>query len=153
MSNYNFHADLKRAESTEDFVAKILQKHFGKSFLSLEWGQASKFYDFKLVTTFLSVRLELKEDFYGKKSGNVAIETKSWGKPSGVTTTKAKFWLLMCHTNQGRILYSIKASKLRDLINEKKYVRFVEGGDKKASEMYLIKRSVIEDNAHILWEE
>jgi len=128
MSNYSFHKDLARAQNTEDFVAKLLQKHFGKSFIKLEWGGASKYFDYELVTTFLKVRLELKEDFYCKKSDNLAIEFMSRGKDSGIATTKSKFWLIMAHTEQGRILYSIRATKLRELISEKKYVRIAGGG-------------------------
>ena len=152
--SYNFHKDLARAEDTEKFVVDLLAKHFGKSFISAEWGGASKFHDIKLICTFLSVHIELKEDFGCAKYGNIAIEVESRGKPSGLTTSRSKFWLIMAHLKEGgRKLLSIRAQKLREMIDEKKYVRYTDGGDRRTSKLYLFKLEVIEDAAHLIWEE
>lgn len=37
---------------------------------------------------------EVKRDFAAKRTGNIAIEYKSRGKPSGIAVTKSKYWII-----------------------------------------------------------
>lgn len=153
MSNYNFKKDLERSNKTEVEVVKILKSHFGKAFIDAKFGEAKKEYDIELITTFQRVRLELKEDFYCKKSGNIAIEFESRGKPSGIETSRSRFWLIKAHTPEGWKLLSIKSDTLRKLIKEERYARIAKGGDNWTSKMYLFALKDIEPYCIIIKEE
>ena len=39
--------------------------------------------------------LEVKRDSWVAKSGNIAIEYESRGKPSGIATTEADYWVII----------------------------------------------------------
>lgn len=43
--------------------------------------------------------IEVKTDCKWKKTGNLAIEFKSRGKPSGISTTKAEYWAFILDAN------------------------------------------------------
>lgn len=149
---FNFKKDLEVSEKTEEEIVEILHDHFGDSFIEASYGEAFKHYDIKLVTTFQSVWLEVKEDFACKKYGNIAIEFSSRGKDSGIITTRAKFWLIKAHTPSGAELMSIRTADLRKLIDEKKYKRVASGGDGKTSQMYLFDLKLIKEYSIIIYE-
>lgn len=149
--NFNFKKDLAVSQDTEEEIVDVLHDHFGDAFIEAEYGQAFKHYDIKLVTTFQSVQLEIKEDFACKRYGNIAIEFESRGKPSGIETTRARFWLIKAHTSDGAELLSIKTVDLRNLIAEKKYKRVASGGDSKSSKMYLFDLKLIRESSKLIY--
>lgn len=142
MSNYHFRKDLDRSKLNEEFVSGILIKYFkdrlnfvhnmvlipnDNNEFDLDIGMYNEETDLAINFT-----VELKEDFYCKKSGNVAIEVECRGKPSGIEVSKATFWAYTLHTpNDGKkvVVFDRQAflNKLR--LNLVPYVEKV-GGDK-----------------------
>jgi Holliday junction resolvase-like predicted endonuclease len=79
---------------------------------------------------------EVKVDATSKKTGNIAIEHKSYGKLSGIASTKAKYWFQFFYC-EGWAYTVCEVEDLRDLIILNNY-RSVNGGEDMQSEMYLI---------------
>lgn len=101
-----------------------------------------------------SKTIEVKFDFACYRTGNFYIEYESRGKPSGIATTKADYWMLIASTEKGvelkkqlrdiekdDVLYSIMLSteQLKELCRTKYYRKNVSGGDSKTSTGILIK--------------
>jgi hypothetical protein len=75
--------------------------------------------------------VEIKNDIYAAKSGNVAIEyfNPKTNKPSGITITKSHIW---CHIINGEALIVLTDS-LKEFISTAKPKRIVyKAGDKNA---------------------
>ena len=101
-----------------------------------------------------SKTIEVKFDFACYRTGNFYIEYESRGKPSGIATTKADYWMLIASTEKGvelkkqlrdiekdDVLYSIMLSteQLKELCRTKCYRKNVSGGDSNTSTGILIK--------------
>lgn len=65
---------------------------------------------------FISATAEVKTDAKAASTGNVAIEIACNGKPSGLTTSMADFWIFAI----GNDAHSIRTTKLRAIIRELK---------------------------------
>ncbi len=65
-SSFNFKKDLALGKWGEDYVKRILSDP--------------------------KVKIEVKKDDWTIKSGNIAIEFESRGKPSGIAVTESHFW-------------------------------------------------------------
>lgn len=76
-------------------------------------------------------RIEVKTDFQAAETGNVYLEYKSRGVPSGISTSKAD-WYAFVLSNDNIIL--VKTEKLKALVKKRfKANRGVKGGDKNTS--------------------
>jgi hypothetical protein len=77
--------------------------------------------------------IEVKNDRIVHKTGNIFIEYESRGKPSGLSTTTADYWIY--RMNELDIAFIIPTDKLknicREYLKEKKYIR--NGGDNNTS--------------------
>lgn len=72
-------------------------------------------------------------------TGNIFIEFTSWGKDSGIVTTKSDIWLYNFYYL--REMWAIKTSELRKLINENTFPIGVGGDPGSDSSGYLIPRN------------
>jgi hypothetical protein len=82
---------------------------------------------------------EVKTDVYERDTGNMAIEIRYRGKPSGISHTEAEFFVYY-YKNSGE-MYMIKCDELRDLIKQNiKKLKVVMGGDYNQSELVLLNR-------------
>lgn len=89
-----------------------------------EWNEDKKKrsdYDLIILDT---ATVEIKNDLYAGKSGNVAIEYHNprSDKPSGINITKSDIW---CHIIAGEILV-VRTQVLRDFTNTEKPKRVVK---------------------------
>ena len=82
---------------------------------------------------FANKKIEVKRDYLSKTTGNIAIEFECRGVPSGIATTEAEFWCFILEKENLYIL--VPTEKLRLLCA---MAEIVEGGDDKASKMYLL---------------
>ncbi|MEY4334770.1 MAG: uncultured phage MedDCM-OCT-S30-C28 [Bacteroidota bacterium] len=102
----SFTHDLKFGEEAEDWVKKLLSNGF---------------------------KVEVKNDRLIHKTGNIFIEYESRGKPSGLSTTTANYWIY--RMNELDIAFIIPTDKLkkicREYLKENKYIR--NGGDNNTS--------------------
>jgi hypothetical protein len=85
--------DLERGKKGEQKVIDIFISHGHTTESNTTKGELS-FYDIK-ISTMGDLTIEVKNDEYAKRSGNIAIEVfnpKS-NKASGITATKADLWV------------------------------------------------------------
>jgi hypothetical protein len=105
--------------------------------LDLAYGQV---FEQKVADILTGSKIEVKtEKDKWKTTGNIVIEYESRGKPSGIITTEADYWLHNCAIGDN-IVFSLllKVSTLRQYI-AKQNPRSVRGGDDMTSKLYLIK--------------
>jgi len=73
------------------------------------------------------------------KTGNIAIEYQSYGKPSGIEATESDYWFHnLCVDEEvfGTLVFEV--DKLKKIINTMKSKKSVTGGDHNASRMWLL---------------
>jgi hypothetical protein len=74
-----------------------------------------------------------------QKTGNIAIEYQSYGKPSGINATESDYWFHnLCIGKETYATLVFKTEVLRKIINSLDYKKSVSGGDHNASRMYLL---------------
>jgi len=105
--------------------------------LDLEYGQVRE----KLVADMLQdKKIEVKsERGMWQRTGNIAIEYESYGKPSGISATQADYWFHnLCVDDDVFCTLVFKVGNLKKLIDNLDYKKSVSGGDHNASKMYLL---------------
>lgn len=143
MGNYNFEEDLKEGEQGEMIIALYLAlchglkfKHYNKDYK----------YDIMMINrkTEDPVKFEVKSDAYvdyRNDTGNMAIEIRDRGKPSGISTSESDVFLYYFRNLQRDNVWMLKTDALKALIKENiSSLKRVKGGDDNAAEMILIPR-------------
>lgn len=95
-------------------------------------GRKQPLWDLECVLGKNQFTVEVKNDLYEAKSGNVAIEVHNCksDKPSGLTRTKADLW---CHILSEDV-WIIKTDDLRSFVEKTKPLRKIKsGGDGNAT--------------------
>ena len=95
----------------------------------------------KLVADMLQdKKIEVKsERDVWQRTGNIAIEYQSYGKPSGIQTTEADYWFHnLCIGEEVFCTLVFDINSLRKIIDNLDYKKSVSGGDHNASRMYLL---------------
>jgi hypothetical protein len=73
------------------------------------------------------------------RTGNIAIEYESYGKPSGIAATEADYWFHnLCIGNDTFATLVFDVPSLKRIIDNLDYKKTVSGGDHNASRMYLL---------------
>lgn len=122
-----FHKDLAGAEVHQARVKELIE-------LNLNGCEAldepsCKGYDMAFKYDGKRFTVECKEDFASKESGNFFCEFECTKKPSGIQTTTATYYVITMAVQNGDYKdYIVRTSVLRELIDEGRYVRIVEGG-------------------------
>ena len=84
--------------------------------------------------------LEVKRDSWVAKSGNIAIEYESRGKPSGIATTEADYWVIIFSgAYQDKVMCVFETERLKEVARKyymKGYVKAM--GDNNTSMAVLI---------------
>ena len=85
-----------------------------------------------------SIKVEVKSDKMAHETGRIYIEVYSRGKPSGISTTQADYWIYRIDAKDTAVI--IPVSRLRELVRRNfEYSRkFVKGGDNDTSDGVLI---------------
>lgn len=100
-------------------------KHNNNFEYDLEFGQEGE--DI-IADMFENKKIEVKRDNWVGRTGNIAIEYKSRGKPSGIATTQADYWIIMFSREyQDKFMFIIETQRLKEVT--KKY--FNKGSIKK----------------------
>ena len=100
-------------------------KHNNNFEYVLEFGQEGEGI---IADMFENKKIEVKRDNWVGRTGNVAIEYKSRGKPSGIATTQADYWIIMFSREyQDKFMFIIETQRLKEVT--KKY--FNKGSIKK----------------------
>lgn len=130
MGHYDFKKDLNVSNKTEYNIVALLKRLYPDCIKSIHINCDYR-YDLLIVTNNdKKIRIEVKEDFMCKKTGNVAVEFMCRGRISGISKTEADLYLYKIHEPDGTIgIYTINVKWLRDIIALGKYDRMVVGGD------------------------
>jgi hypothetical protein len=73
------------------------------------------------------------------KTGNIAIEYESYGKPSGIAATESDYWFHnLCVDEEVYATLVFKTDMLKRIVKETNDKKTVSGGDHNASKMYLM---------------
>lgn len=62
--------------------------------IDLADGQANENALAEILALTAGERIEVKTDYWAARTGNVAIEYRQHGRPSGISTTTAEWWAL-----------------------------------------------------------
>ena len=87
------------------------------------------------------IEIKTERDIW-KTTGNIAIEIRCKGKPSGISTTESSVWIHLLSLKgviMGGFLFKVDQlkAKIKKLHNEKK-LKMVMGGDDSVSQMALL---------------
>jgi hypothetical protein len=141
--SWMFGEDVEKGEWGEGEVLKniFLNKKEG-SIIEFVDKLKTNSYDFKLSINGKEISYEVKTDSRctpSKDTGNMYIEFICLGKPSGISVTKAD-WFVMYFDELEEMWY-IKTDKLRELINNSEFPTASTGRDPATPTTgYLIKR-------------
>ena len=117
-------------EEMKKFDLDLKFGHFGEDFVR----------DLQNGNTMIEVKTE--RDIW-KTTGNIAIEIRCNGKPSGISTTGSAIWIhLLSYEDkiEGGFILPVPELKkrIKELVEEKK-AKIVMGGDFNSSQMVLIR--------------
>lgn len=115
----DFYENLEFAQRGEEEVAKALSEQFA-DFEVIEFNN-DKACDIIASIGGERITIEVKEDVRVKDTGNVVIECESRGKPSGIMTTQADFWVFRLHLETGVVNYLFKIKDLKQAIRDRKF--------------------------------
>jgi len=105
--------------------------------IDLEYGQVRE----QLVADMLQdkkIEVKSERDLW-QRTGNIAIEYESYGKPSGIDATESDYWFHnLCVGEDTFCTLVFNTESLKKIINNLDYKRSVSGGDNNASKMYLL---------------
>ena len=142
--NKKFKKDLKYGTTGEKIVAMYMAIN-GMSIVRDE-STNTKDYDIVMYSPKADKNLymEVKTDNYvdnENDTGNIAIEIRYRGKPSGISTTKADWWIYYMPEISFNNLWMMECDKLKRFIKENiQDLKVVKGGDNNWSELVLIPR-------------
>ena len=105
--------------------------------IDLEYGQVRE----QLVADMLQdkkIEVKSERDMW-QRTGNIAIEYESYGKPSGIEATESDYWFHnLCVGEDTFCTLVFNTESLKKIIGNLDYKRSVSGGDNNASRMYLL---------------
>ena len=141
MGTYSFRKDLEKSKASVVEAAKRLEEaeFLDGLFFVKEVRDNSADLIIHNPWTEETKLVEVKEDFYCKKSGNVALEVECRGKPSGLAASLADYWMYKIHQPDSTVFWGlVPIQDLFRAIRDKVFLREVVGGDKGSStRMYL----------------
>ena len=104
--------------------------------IDLQYGQV---FERKVADMLQNSKIEVKtERDMWKRTGNIAIEFESRGKPSGIASTEAEYWFHNLAIGDDIVMTLVFPTKtLRNYI-AKIMPKMVRGGDNNTSRLYLL---------------
>ena len=105
--------------------------------IDLQYGKVRE----KNVASMLQdkkIEVKSERDMW-QRTGNIAIEYQSYGKPSGIDATTSDYWFHnLCIGEETFATLVFKTDSLRKIIKNLDKKKSVSGGDNNASRMYLL---------------
>ena len=90
------------------------------------------------MLTNKKIEVKSERDMWAK-TGNIAIEYESYGRPSGINATEADYWFHnLCIGKDTFATLVFDVPSLKRIIDNLDYKKSVSGGDNNASRMYLL---------------
>lgn len=139
MANYNFNKDIEIGEEGENIIINDLIS-MGAIFIS---NNKTNSHDVIMSFNNKEISYECKTDVY-YDTGNIFVETKCRGKNSGISVTKAK-WFVTYFKHLNEIWY-IKTDKLKKLLKNYDHKKTTQCGDLNSNtEGFLINKNMFRD--------
>ena len=109
--------------------------------IDLEFGKIGEDFAEALFSHNTMVEVKTERDIW-KTTGNIAIEIRCKGKPSGISTTASENWVHLLSYDgkiEGGFIFNVDdlKKKIKKLLAEKK-AKMVMGGDFNMSQMILL---------------
>ena len=94
----------------------------------------------KIADMLQNKKIEVKsERDLWQKTGNICIEYKSYGKPSGIDATESDYWFHnLCIGDDEYCTLVFNTATLKKIVKRLDSFKTVSGGDNRASQMYLL---------------
>tara|TARA_Y100001973_G_C5202920_1_gene339169 strand:+ start:131 stop:682 length:552 start_codon:yes stop_codon:yes gene_type:complete len=135
-----FKDDLNIGQKYEEIILKRAKKTYPLAYI-----QKGKFKYWDIYIPEVNIALEVKYDERNQTSGNILIEFECNDKPSGITTSKADFWILFDKPDGDPIWFLTEG--IRRCIYENNFkTKIIKGdkvGDPYDKKVYLIKREIL----------
>ena len=131
-----FESDLKVGKIYENIICKKIQKKYPKAYI--EKGYCK---DWDIYIPELEIGIEVKSDKKSIYTGNIVIEIEFDNKPSALSTTKAKWWVIYDGIEYN--WFTVKNIKKCIKVNKLKTTTFIGRGDTKQKKAYLIKKNLL----------
>ena len=105
--------------------------------LDLAYGEVR---EDKIATMLTGKKIEVKsERDLWQKTGNICIEYKSYGKPSGIDATESDYWFHnLCIGDDEYCTLVFNTATLKKIVKRLDSFKTVSGGDNRASQMCLL---------------
>tara|TARA_R110000824_G_scaffold178473_1_gene358189 strand:- start:301 stop:723 length:423 start_codon:yes stop_codon:yes gene_type:complete len=131
-----FKRDLQRGKYHENIILDIIKSKYSKAYIKEGYCK-----EYDIYVPEMNFGVEVKSDEKSKYTNNIVIEIEFNSKPSALSTTKAKYWVIY----DGYVYNWFLTQRLKDCIkdNNLKYVEFIGKGDTKSKKAYLIKKKVL----------
>ncbi len=100
----------------------------------LEWGEKAESWVKEMFSG--GFKVEVKCDNIAHATKNIFIEIYCNGKPSGISTTEANYWIYKIEKSDIAVI--ISTDKLKKIIKDSFRGKFTKGGDNNTSEGILI---------------
>lgn len=135
--NYNsFYEDLEAGVSIELNILYDIKQKYPKAYKIDGY-----FVGYDLFIPELNIGIEVKSDQKSLYTGNIVIEIEFNGKPSALSVTTAKYWVIYDGISYNWFL----VTRIKDCIKENKLrvAKFIGNGDTKIKKAYLIKKQLL----------
>ena len=133
-------ANLTESSKLEATGLTPTKKNRKKFDIDLAYG---KVFEDKIKDMLQGKKIEVKtEKNIWQKSGNIAIEFESYGKPSGINVTEADYWFHnLSIDDEVYCTLVFSTPMLKNIVEKLDYHKVIKGGDNWASKMYLVNLS------------
>ena len=125
----------QKASSMEHLEPEVKDRK--KFDIDLQYGKVRE----QLIVDMLQdkkIEVKSERDMWAR-TGNIAIEHTSYGKPSGIKATEADYWFHnLCIGDEVFATLVFPVESLKKIIDNLDYKKSVKGGDNFASQMYLL---------------
>ena len=128
----NFEACLKLGQLMEEKAIDRIIKHFDNEYRLTERCDDYK-YDFKLSN---GLSYEVKSDLLSIKTGNIYLENVSRGKESGISRTKAHFYIIITQTENQELEYHLIDVKTLKLLIKKNLYSYYKSDELKSGYIF-----------------
>lgn len=134
-NNCTFQRDLNTGIYYENIVLKKIQKKYPKAYKVDGYCK-----DWDIYIPEIEIGIEVKYDGMSLDSGNIVVEVEFDNKPSALSTTKAKYWMITDGIDYKWFLVNDIKKCISD--NDLKLARFKAIGDNKYKRAYLIEKDI-----------
>lgn len=131
-----FDRDLKIGKKYEQVILNSVKEKYPQAYI--EDGYCK---DWDIYIPELKLGVEVKSDKKSMHTGNIVIEIQFNNKPSALSTTKAKYWVIYDGYDYNWFLVNDIKRCIED--NQLRYATFTGKGDIHSKKAYLIKKELL----------